>query len=72
MSVRHKLPWCWHRLEFYIGCDPARVIAGQVGHNLHVRSLDTPAKNSHAASDDVDRNTQGNLQALMVNLLGNA
>jgi len=70
--VRHRLPWCWHRLAYCIGCDPAGGVTCQKGHNLEVRSIDTRTKNRHAAQDDVARYTQGNLQAMLLEPVCNA
>ena len=64
MKGGYRLPWCWHRCEFDIGCDPAGGVACQEGHNLQVCSLDTRTKNKHITRDDVGRYTQGNLQAV--------
>jgi len=72
MRVRHRLPWCWHRWAFYIGCDPAGGLPCQKGHNLQVRSLDTRTRNRHAARDDVGLYTQGNLQATLLKPVCNA
>jgi len=49
-----------------------RGFACQEGHNLQVRSLDTRTKNRYAAQDDVYRNTQGNLQTMLVKPVCNA
>jgi len=64
--VQHRLPWCRHHWAFFIGCDPAGGVACHKGHNLHIRSVDTRTKSSHAARDDVGRYTQGNLQAMLL------
>jgi len=69
--VRHRLPWCWHRGAFHLGCDPAGGVACQEEHNLQVHSLDTPTKDRQAARDDVGRYTQGNLQAILLQLVCN-
>jgi len=70
--VRHRLTWCWHCWVFYIDRDPTRGVAFQEGHNLQVCSLDTRAKNRHAAWDDVGRYTPGNMQAMLLNPVRNA
>jgi len=70
--VRHRLPWCWLRWEFYIGCDPTGGVACKMGHNLQVRSSDTCTKNWHAAQDDVGRFTQGNRQDMLLKPVCNA
>ena len=71
MRVRHRLPSCWHRWAFDIGCDSASGVAWQEGDNLPVRSLDTRTKNRHVAQDDVACYTQGNLQAMLLKLVCN-
>jgi len=71
-TVQHRLPWCWHRWVFDIGCDPAGGGACQEGHNLQVRSSDTRTNNRHVARDDLGRSTQGNLRAMLLKQVSNA
>ena len=70
--VQHRLLWCWNCFAFYIGCGPAGAIPSQKGHDLNVSSLDSRNKNRQAARDNVDPNTQGTLQALLLKLVCNA
>jgi len=70
--VWHRVPWCWHRRAFYIGCDPAGGDACKKGHNLQVRCLDIHTRNRHATRDDVGCYTQGNMQAMLVKPVSNA
>jgi len=53
-------------------CDPAGGVAHQEAHYLQVHSLNPRTKTRHAARDDVGRNTQGNLQAMLLQLVCNA
>jgi len=46
-------------------------VACQEGHNLHVLSLDIRTEIRHATRDDVGRDTQGSLQAMLLTLVCN-
>ena len=72
-TVWHWLPWCSHYWAFYMGCDPTGGLACQEGHNLKVGSLDTRARNQHAARDDVlGCYTLGKLEAMLLKPVCNA
>jgi len=68
----HRLPWCLHHWEFYIGCDPAGGVSCQEGPDLQARSLDTHTKNSHHTWDDVGCDNLGNLQVRLLKPVCNA
>jgi len=74
-SPSYSIEKLFHMTDFLVcGCGKQAQITRlhctcQEGYNLQVRSLDTRTQNRHAAWDDVGRYTQGNLQAMLLELV---